>query len=142
MNEKISKITKVLSDNNVKYEINDDVLKTKFYSAETIYKTIEAIGALRLVSCHAITVIPSFCEDKCSYSFAINFSCKSTISGLTNYTVYEPAKGAHIGDFAAEIIDIQRFEKRNIFAKFNDIYIEVNDYTTVDDIINRCCFNG
>lgn len=49
----------------------------------------------------------------------------------------EAGIGEHIIKFAMEVVEFRKTIKRDIIAKFSDIYIEVNDKMTSEDVIGK-----
>ena len=50
---------------------------------------------------------------------------------------YEADKGDNINHFAEEVVKRRKHFNCNIIAKFNDIYIDVDDAMTAEDIVKK-----
>ncbi len=49
----------------------------------------------------------------------------------------EADSGEHIIKFAMDVVEFRKTIKRDIIAKFNNVYIEVNDKMTSEDVVGK-----
>lgn len=49
----------------------------------------------------------------------------------------EADSGEYIIKFAMEVVEFRKTIKRDIIAKFNNVYIEVNDKMTSEDVVGK-----